>query len=316
MPSYEQLESEPWWDREVVTPELDWLGDQICSQSGRSRDAFGTKGDNAHLNGGHRSQEWIQNSVYCTNRSYTVQSGLTSDQVLHIAAGDFTPGAWGTTQNRQLVAQQTTRLWNEATAGRLLGVTQIQGTLDGRTTAGLNVGSGSTFKPDSSHLDHWHLTFDRRFMHDLGLMQRILGAALGTGGGEMYAKYGMGLNGSAISHDTMYLQRQMLYVVQNDEVLVERLPQHPLVVDGKYGDGTAYWVSVIVTGGPGTEVTGNDFAHLEQMVIDYKIEVAGVGEGPAGPKGDKGDTGPEGPKGDKGDAAVLLPGTKLEVTEE
>ena len=73
---------------------------------------------------------------------------------------------------------------------------------------------------------------------------------------------------------------------------------------------------MIFTWGPGTEVTGNDFAHLEQMVIDYKIEVAGVGEGPAGPKGDKGDTGPEGPKGDKGDAAVLLPGTKLEVTEE
>lgn len=305
MPSYAQLEAEPWWGREIVTVELDWLGDELCARTGRPRSSAGTKGNNLHLNGGHRSQEWILNSDYCTNTSYTVQSGLTSEQLRHIAALDFTPGAWGTSSNRALMAAQTKRLWDAAKRGELTGVRQIQGTLDGVRAAGLNVVSGSTMTPDSSHLDHWHLTFDRKHMRDRALMARIVNIALGTTGGEMYAA-----QSDTVSHAAMYAQEQLLFVVQAVPELTKRLAENPLTVDGKYGPRTAYWVSVIVTGGPGSEMTGRDFARLDQMVIDYKIMAAGVGQGPAGPQGPPG---PEGPQGPKGDAAVLAAGTELRV---
>lgn len=180
MPSLEQLEAEPWWDREIVTPEMDWLGDELSRRTGRPRDAFGTKGNTVHTSGGHRSQEWIKNSAYCDNHSYTVQSGLSAEQARHIAAGDWTPGQWGTVANRALVAVQTRALRDAALRGDLAGLTQIMGTLDGRTPWGINLPAGTTFRPDSSHLDHWHVTGDRKRMRDKALMQKILEVVIGV----------------------------------------------------------------------------------------------------------------------------------------
>lgn len=173
MPSLAQLQAEPWWSREIVTDELDWLGDELCRRTGRPRDAFGSKGNTAHLSGGHRSQEWIRNSDYCTNTSYTVQSGLSAEQLRHIGACDFTPGDWGTAANRALMVKHTTNLFAAARRGLLSGVRQIFGTLNGTSAIGLNVVSNSTTAPDSSHLDHLHLTFDRAHMRDVALMARI-----------------------------------------------------------------------------------------------------------------------------------------------
>lgn len=173
MPTIQQLEAEPWWGREIVTDELDWLGDQLCRRTGRPRDAFGTKGNAAHLSGGHRSQEWIRNSDYCTNTSYTVQSGLSADQLRHIAAFDWTPGNWGTAGNRRLMVRHTTNLFNAARRGELTGMRQIFGTLNGTSAIGLNVLTNTMTYPDDSHLDHLHGTFDRLHMRDMGLMRRI-----------------------------------------------------------------------------------------------------------------------------------------------
>ncbi|HEX5542397.1 MAG TPA: hypothetical protein VFX60_12700, partial [Micromonospora sp.] len=178
MVTYAQLQAEQWWGREVVTPELDWLGSELCRRTGRPRTAFGHKGNDRHLNGGHRSQEWIKNSRYCTNRTYTVQSGLTATQARYIAAADFTPGVWGTAANRQLMVAQTKRLVAAMKAGRLPGVREVIGTLDGKKVTGTRA-DGSTFSSDSSHLDHWHLTFDRRRAADRSLMERIVAVALG-----------------------------------------------------------------------------------------------------------------------------------------
>lgn len=198
MASDEEIRDEIWWDREIVTPELDWLADELCRRTGRPRTAAGTKGNTAHRNGGHRSQEWILKSRFCTDRDYTVQTGLTDEQLRHIAACDFTPGSWGTSTNRQLVAQQTRRLWDAAKRGELDGWTQVEGTLDGRNPVGLNVRTGTTFRPDSSHLDHWHLTGDRRRMRDSALMARTVNIALGTtGGGTVYGTVFEGTKGDA-----------------------------------------------------------------------------------------------------------------------
>jgi hypothetical protein len=178
MPTLAELRSEPWWDREIVTPELDYLGDELCRRTGRPRVAFGSKGNEKHLKGAHRSQEWILKSRFATSRTSTVQSGLTADQARHVAGADFTPGEWGTAANRALMVQQTKRLRDAMVRGQLPGVTQVIGTLDGRTVTGTRA-DGSTFSSDSSHLDHWHLTGDRRRMRDRDLMDKIIGTALG-----------------------------------------------------------------------------------------------------------------------------------------
>jgi hypothetical protein len=178
MPTIAQLRAEPWWDREIVTVELDWLGDELCRRTGQPRVAAGTKGNAVHLSGAHRSQEWITNSRWCTNRTYTVQSGLTDVQKRHIAGFDFTPGAWGSARNRTLMREQTGRLVAALKAGRLAGVREVIGTLDGRTVVGTRA-DGSTFRSDDSHLDHFHITFDRRYCANRALMERIISVALG-----------------------------------------------------------------------------------------------------------------------------------------
>lgn len=178
MPTLTQLRAEPWWDREIVTVELDWLGDELCRRTGQPRVAAGTKGNTVHLSGAHRSQEWIANSRYCTSRTYTVQSGLTETQKRHIAGVDFTPGEWGSARNRSLMREQTGRLVTALKAGRLVGIREVIGTLDGRTVVGTRA-DGTTFGSDSSHLNHWHLTLDRRYCGNRPLMERIVAVALG-----------------------------------------------------------------------------------------------------------------------------------------
>jgi hypothetical protein len=174
MPSLTQLRAEPWWDREIVTAELDWLGDELCRRTGRPRAAAGTKGDENHLRGAHRSQEWLRNSRYCTNRSYTVQSGLTTTQARQIGGFDFTPGS-----AEQMIAQ-CRRLYAAVRSGRLEEVREFYGNVDGdKVVDGWDNVENEPASSDSSHLWHWHLTIDRRRLTDRALMQRILAIALG-----------------------------------------------------------------------------------------------------------------------------------------
>jgi hypothetical protein len=179
MVSYAQLEDETWWDREIVTAELDWLGDALCAHYGRPRSAAGAKGDNGHLRGAHRSQEWILSSAFCTSRTATVQSGLTSDQLRHVAGHDFTPGVWGTDANRQLMVVHTRRLLYAAKAGRLKGVREFAGTLDARNPFGWNVARGAEVSFDASHVEHSHLTLDRRMLRDRSVVENIFKIMIG-----------------------------------------------------------------------------------------------------------------------------------------
>lgn len=183
MPSYAELEQEPWWNREVVTGPLDWLGDRLCAHYGRARTAAGVKGNDVHLKGAHRSQEWILNSVWCTSRTYTVQAGLTAWQLRLLAGFDFTPDDWGSTANRQLVAEHTRRLVDAAKAGRLSGVVEIGGTLDGRNPFGWHVVRGVQLSFDSSHVDHLHLTFDRRAVESQAVVENVFHTMIGD---DMY----------------------------------------------------------------------------------------------------------------------------------
>lgn len=179
MATLAQLRAEPEWGREIVTPAMRWLGDQWCAATGRPVTAVGTKGNVAHLSGAHRSQEWLLNSVWCRQRTYTVQRGLTGEQPRHIAALDLTPGAWGTAENRRRVQVMTRRLVTAGVAGRLPGVFEVIGTLDGWTPVGVDLPEGQVWPADDSHLEHVHHTFDRRRCADQQVMERVLAVVLG-----------------------------------------------------------------------------------------------------------------------------------------
>jgi hypothetical protein len=173
MATLAQLQAEPWWGREIVTAELDWLGDELCRRTGRPRDAAGTKGNAAHLRGAHRSQEWLKNSQFCTNRIYTTQGGLTATQARHVAGFDFTPGS-----AEQMIAQ-CRRIYAAVRAGRLEEVREFYGNVDGdQRVDGWDNVDNEPASSDSSHLWHWHLSIDRRHCANKALMERILAVAL------------------------------------------------------------------------------------------------------------------------------------------
>lgn len=184
MATYAQLQAEPWWDREIITAELDWLGDELCRRTGQPAYAYGTKGNNAHLRGSHRSQEWLKNSVYATSRTYTVQSGLTTLQARYIGGVDWTPGVWGTAENRRRMIEITGRVIAEMKAGRLPEVREVYGTLDARTVTGWNNVEDRVATSDDSHLDHLHLGIDRRHANNRALMERLADLI----GGDMYTQ--------------------------------------------------------------------------------------------------------------------------------
>ncbi|MEV4628841.1 hypothetical protein AB0J90_21490 [Micromonospora sp. NPDC049523] len=174
MATQAEFNADPWVRREIVTAELDWLGDELCRRTGRPRAAAGSKGDYLHLRGAHRSQEFVEKSPLCTNRTYTTQTGLTAEQLRHVAGFDFTPGA-----TEPMIAQSK-RLLTAMKAGVLEEVREIYCNVDGdKVVDGWDNVRNVSATSDSSHLWHWHLSLDRRRCADRPLMERILSIALG-----------------------------------------------------------------------------------------------------------------------------------------
>jgi hypothetical protein len=168
MPTYAELQAETWWGREIVTDPLRELGKRLCDAYGRPITAYGTKGDNLHLSGSHRSQEWIVNSRYCRNRSYTVQSGLTTTQVRHIAGFDFNPGSTAR------MIEICTRLDRAVRAGRLEQVLAWYGNDDGDNIVdGYNNVVNQVSTSDSSHLWHLHMTLDRKLVDNAAAIRAV-----------------------------------------------------------------------------------------------------------------------------------------------
>lgn len=171
---------ESWYRQEIVTDELDEFCDLVAAALGVPRANIGTKGNEKHRRGHHRSQQWILNSAYCTSRTYTVQSGLTADQARHIAGIDIIPGEWGTTENRRKTAEITARVIAAMKAGLLDEVFEVYGAAaDLKTVTGYNNRENRAASSDDSHLDHPHLGCDRRKMRDRAFLARLAAIVIG-----------------------------------------------------------------------------------------------------------------------------------------
>lgn len=179
MATLEQLKSEPWYGREITTSPMVGLGLQFRQAFQAGSGSVGIKGNEAHLSGGHRSQEWIRNSRYCTNRTYTVQTGLTGDQYRYCSALDFTPALWGSADNRAKMRVLTGRMIGAMKAGECEEVIECFGTLDGKNVAGWRNDLNEPASSDDSHLDHIHVRFDRRYCNDNAVMSKVAAILLG-----------------------------------------------------------------------------------------------------------------------------------------
>lgn len=288
---------ESWYRREIVTPELKWLGDELCQRTGRPADAAGDKGNEAHNSGSHRSQEWLKNSRFCDNRTYTVQSGLTADQARHIAGFDFTPGSAA-----QMV-EQCQRLYSALKAGQLEEVREFYGNVDGdEVVDGWNNLENRNASSDSSHLWHWHLSFDRRRMTDQALMERVVAIVMGDAVVTFLAPCKVGDKGPHVS----FLQYALWDLHEAKRLPTEaplwpikdNVPQIPPTMDQKTGDAMRRLLD------------GGDGVHFTPLLAKRLVRKLGALDSTPGPQGIQGIPGPQ---GDPGPAAVLAEGDVLVV---
>lgn len=158
MPTYAQLEQEIWWGLEETPDSLRELAVSLRIHFSVGPDDIGSKGDNNHLRGYHRSRAWIQNSNWCTNRSYSVsrtpgdRAGGNSNWVTGMDVGGMSPSELHAMCRRVDAAIR---------AGHLEKITEWYGTFDGVTVTGYDNISNVHAVSDSSHLFHLHLSFDR-----------------------------------------------------------------------------------------------------------------------------------------------------------
>lgn len=162
MPSYAELELEPEWQDEYEPAQLQTLGNRI--ESFFPGVQVWIRGDNEHLRGYHRSRRWIKNSMYCTNRTYSV-SRTTGDA----GGGDSN---WACAMDIGNIDQATLhlicqRLDTACRAGKLEKITEWYGNLGGNSVVdGWDNISNIPATSDSSHLYHLHMSFDRGRAND------------------------------------------------------------------------------------------------------------------------------------------------------
>lgn len=157
MPSYGELDDEQAWQDEIAAPALSVLASRLRSHYPGA--GAWIRGDNDHLRGYHRSRNWIQTSIYCTDRVYSV-SRTSGDR----SGGN---GNWACALDLGNLPQSELhavcrRLDAACRAGQLEKITQWFGNLGGDGTVdGWDNISNRPASADSSHLTHLHMSFDR-----------------------------------------------------------------------------------------------------------------------------------------------------------
>lgn len=180
--------ADPYYRAEAVPQSIEDMAAPLCHAYGVGPDAFGDKGNTSHTSGYHRSRNWVLNSpdsAYGSSDYSVRQSRDHHGDGDWISAFDFTPGVWGTPDNRQKMITLTKRLRAAARANdpRLADLREIAGTEDGRSVVTFYAQGGEAKDPfDSSHLDHLHGSFWRDSAANNH--QGVIDVMLGTGGDE------------------------------------------------------------------------------------------------------------------------------------
>lgn len=176
---------------EVVPDSIAAMGPRLRAAYGVDADAFGAKGNEYHNYGFHRSENWIYlsgDSRYGTS-DYSVQGSVNhAPNKDWVCAFDFTPGVWGTTENRRRMIDITTRVHDACLRHdpRVADLFEFAGTLDGAHVVTFD-GNGVFKSPfDSTHLDHVHGSIKRsRAGNDhTGLVDVVLGVDTSTDGDD------------------------------------------------------------------------------------------------------------------------------------
>lgn len=154
--------NDPFYQAEFVPGTIDDMGPKLRAAYGVGPDAFGAKGNVNHDSGYHRSRKWVllsADSRYGPD-DYSVQTSADHGGSENaISAFDFTPGVWGTQDNRNKMITITKRVRDAARANdpRLANLREFAGTEDGTHVVTFYAQGGANKTPfDSSHLDHGH----------------------------------------------------------------------------------------------------------------------------------------------------------------
>lgn len=180
MPTYAQLESEPAWRLEKVTPAMKEFGATMRAAFPGTEVWF--KGDNAHLYGGHRSLRWIRTSRFCDNRSYTAShpDDVNGVDVDVITAFDFAAP-------RAVLIPVCQRLDAAARAGEIEELWEWYGNSNGdRIVDGWNNWLDKPASSDPSHLEHAHGTARRKHANNFNFWRRLASIMIGD---DMFEKH-------------------------------------------------------------------------------------------------------------------------------
>lgn len=184
---------DPYYRAELISPTIAAMEHPLCDAFGVGLGNFGSKGNENHLSGYHRSRNWILNSPDSAHGSgdYSIQLSLDHGNNDDVAAFDFTPGVWGSSDNRSKMKLITQRLLTACQAHdpRVANLREFAGTLDGFHVITWDCSRNAFKTPfDSSHLDHVHGSIYRtktRADHS-GIVSVMLGAT--TQGDDMFLR--------------------------------------------------------------------------------------------------------------------------------
>lgn len=179
MVTYARLEAEAVWNAETVPPALAAMGRQVRVALGLPASAVGFKGDNNHLSGAHRSRNWILNSQYCTDTSYTVT--YPQDR---LGDGNWISG-FDISAPQHILLPMCQRLDAAVRGGQLEELAAWYGNINGdQRVDGYNNVLNRVASADSSHLTHLHGTVLRQHANNAGFMQRLARVLTGDLGEE------------------------------------------------------------------------------------------------------------------------------------
>jgi hypothetical protein len=153
--------SDGYYKAEQTSPQILAMRSQLCSAYGVALSNFGAKGNLDHDNGYHRSRSWVlrsPDSQYGT-RDYSVTLPADVGNPDDVAAFDFTPGVWGSTDNRNKMIVITRRVIEamQSHDPRVANLREFAGTLDGKAVVTYDQSRNAFKTPfDSSHLYHGH----------------------------------------------------------------------------------------------------------------------------------------------------------------